>query len=359
MRASERQLDFFLKHGSELVGLVDAAGGIRYLSPSFERILGYDPDSLIGCNILDYVHPDDIPGLSRRVKRILRSAGASATTKHRIRDSSGGWRTMATTLTNALDTEDVHGIVFTAHDVTERKLSEQHLLESRNQLRDLAAHVESAREEERIRIAREIHDQLSQLLSALKLDLEGLSIKYRAGKFAFGKQFTEEIAYLVANVQLTINTVRRISSELRPPVLDNLDLATALGSQIQEFETRTGIRCRSSGLHHNLVLGPEQSTAVFRIFHEILTNVARHAHASAVEISVETNSDWLTLHVVDTGTGMDPKHLMDPRSWGLVGMRERAMMLGGTVQFSQPPTGGTAVTLHIPTGRPKRKEAED
>ncbi len=353
MRASKKQLEFFLKHGSELVGLVDAASGIRYLSPSFERVLGYDPDSLIGCNPLDYVHPDDIPVLSRHIKRISRSAGATSTTTHRIRDSGGGWRTMATTLTNALDIEDVHGIVFNSYDVTGQILSEQQLLESRNQLRDLAAHVESAREQERIRIAREIHDELGQLLSALKLDLEALSIKYRAGKFAFRKQFTEEIAYLVAKVKLTINTVRRISSELRPAVLDNLGLATALECQIREFETRTGIRCRYSGLRHILVLGPEQSTAVFRIFQEILTNVARHAHASAVEIKVETNSDWLTLHVVDTGTGIDPKHLMDPRSLGLLGMRERAMILGGTVRFSQPPTGGTAVTLRIPTGRPR------
>ena len=352
MRTKEKQLEFFLKHGSELVGLVDAAGGIRYLSPSCERILGYDPDSLIGCNPLDYVHPHDVPVLSRHIKKILRSAGATGTTKHRVRDSGGGWRTMATTLTNALDIEDLHGIVFNAHDVTGQILAEHRLLESRNQLRDLAAHVESAREQERIRIAREIHDELGQLLSALKLDLEGLTIKYGAGNLAFRKQFIEEIAGLVAEVKLTINTVRRISSELRPAVLDNLGLATALECQIREFETRTGIRCRYSGLRHNLVLDPEQSTAVFRIFQEILTNVARHANASAVEIKVETNSDWLTLHVVDTGTGIEPKQVMDPHSLGLLGMRERAMILGGTVRFSRPATGGTAVTLRIPTSRP-------
>jgi PAS domain S-box-containing protein len=352
MRASAKQLEFFLKHGSELVGLVNAASGIRYLSPSCERVLGYDPDSLIGCNPFDYVHPDDIPVLSRHIKRISRSAGASSTTTHRIRDSGGGWRTMAITLTNAPDIEDAHGIVFNAYDVTGQILSERQLLESRNQLRDLAAHVESAREQERIRIAREIHDELGQLLSALKLDLEALTTK-DCGDFTFRQQFTEEIASLVAKVKLTINTVRRISSELRPAVLDNLGLTTALECQIREFEARTGIRCRYSGLRHNLVLSPEQSTAVFRIFQEILTNVARHAHAVAVEIKLETNPDWLTLHVVDNGIGIDPKRLTDPRSLGLLGMRERAMILGGTVRFSQPPTGGTAVTLRIPTGPPR------
>ena len=126
---------------------------------------------------------------------------------------------MATTLTNALDIEDVRGIVFNTHEVTVRSLSQQQLLESRNQLRNLAAHLEAAREQERVRIAREIHDELGQLLSALKLDLEALSIKYRPEKAALRRQFDEEIAYLVATVKLTIDTVRRISSELRPAVL--------------------------------------------------------------------------------------------------------------------------------------------
>src|SRR5260370_8223960 len=128
MRASKKQLELFVKHGAELVGLVDAASGIRYLSPSCERVLGYDPDSLIGCNPLDYVHPDDIPVLSRHIKRISRSARATRTTTHRIRDSGGGWRTMATTLTHALAIEDMSGIIFTATHVQRHIHSERHLL---------------------------------------------------------------------------------------------------------------------------------------------------------------------------------------------------------------------------------------
>jgi signal transduction histidine kinase len=212
------------------------------------------------------------------------------------------------------------------------------------------AHIESAREEERVRIAREVHDELGQILTALKLDLEGLALKHADRTPAMRKDYTERIAGIVRTVDLTINTVRRISAELRPSILTDLGLSAALKWQLQEFESRTGVRCRCQALREDLHLDAELSLAVFRIFQEILTNVVRHAAAKSVSVALRARSGWLTLRVADDGKGLDPKRLSDPLSLGLLGMRERALQLGGHVDFAPRRRSGTVVTVRIPTG---------
>ena len=159
---------------------------------------------------------------------------------------------------------------------------------------------------------------------------------------------------MLRKTELTINTVRRISAELRPSVLDHLGLSAALQWQIDEFRSRTGIQCLCRGLRRDLRLDAGQSTAVFRIFQEVLTNILRHAFASAMTVDLRLQSGWLTLRVADNGKGLDPKSLSDPLSLGLLGMRERALLLGGEVRFSARRGGGTVVTLRIPTARSDR-----
>ena len=144
------------------------------------------------------------------------------------------------------------------------------------------------------------------------------------------------------------NTVRRIAAELRPSILNDLGLSADLKWQIQAFESRTGIPCRCHGLREGLRLGAEPSLAVFRIFQEIMTNVVRHAAANAVSIRVTAKGGRLTLRVADDGKGLDPKHPSDSRSLGLLGMRERALLLGGSVDFSARRGGGTVVTVQVP-----------
>ncbi len=216
-----------------------------------------------------------------------------------------------------------------------------------DQLRALSGRIEAAREEERAGIAREIHDELGQSLTALKLDLAWIA--RRLGKEELDRAALEaRIAAMLPMIDGVIDQVRRISSELRPGVLDDLGLYAAIEWQAQAFEDRTGIPCvvQANGA------GPEPTraaaTVAFRIFQEALTNVARHASASHVDVAVESGEVGLRLTVVDDGTGIGDGALNDPRSLGLLGMRERARRLGGTAIVRSHETAGTVVDLEIP-----------
>jgi signal transduction histidine kinase len=231
--------------------------------------------------------------------QIASSAKGTATAQYRLKHYDGSWRYTETAATSALHIRGLQGIICNSRDITDAKNFEQELLLSRDQLRRLAAHAENTREQERIRIAREIHDELGQTLSALRLDLEQLAMKYGPDNTAARKEFTRRVEDMIRNIDLTILTVRRISAELRPGVLDHLGLAAALDWQIDQFQSRTSIRCRCRGLARSFPLDVEASTAVFRIFQEILTNIVRHANASAVAIDVAVKADWFTLCVAE------------------------------------------------------------
>jgi PAS domain S-box-containing protein len=218
---------------------------------------------------------------------------------------------------------------------------EQRQLE--DQLRALSARVESVREDERTGIAREIHDVLGQALTALKMDLAFVS-KRSSGdvleKVEAMSQATDEI----------IHQVRRISAELRPGVLDDLGLLAAIEWQAQEFEERTGVLCVLESDLGDRRLPRDVATALFRIFQESLTNVARHAHATRVDIRLHVTGTSLRLAVHDDGEGITPAALADPRSLGLLGIRERARRLGGRASVAAGGRGGTSVLVEVPLG---------
>jgi PAS domain S-box-containing protein len=229
-------------------------------------------------------------------------------------------------------------------DITERKLAEEQLRTSREQLRALAARLQSVREDEQRRIAREIHDKLAQVLMALKIDLAWIFTKLRADQSAL----LEKTRGLLGLVDASIHSVRRIATDLRPGVLDDLGLVAAIEWQAQEFQARTGITCEFSANQPDLVLAPEVGTAVFRICQETLTNVARHAHATRVELRLEAEAGALHLTVADNGRGITEQELVNQTSLGLLGMRERALLLGGQVTIAGRPGEGTTVTVRVP-----------
>ena len=229
-------------------------------------------------------------------------------------------------------------------EIAERERAEEQFKASLDQLRALAARLQSVREEERTSIAREIHDELGQACTAIKMDLA-----------LIGRRTTKRQTHLRAKadsasrlVDDMIVTLRRIASELRPRTLDDLGLTAALESQAQEFEARTGIHCRVALPEEPLTLDDERSTAIFRIFQESLTNVARHAHATRVEARLERKADQLIFQVRDNGRGFDPAEAKARKSLGLVGMQERALMLNGELQVEGVPGAGTTMTLRIP-----------
>jgi PAS domain S-box-containing protein len=349
LRAAEERSRLLIEHGMEVIGVIDAAATILYASPSVERVFGYPPDLLIGTNIIEHVHPDDWPAVQESIQSILHSPpSVAAALQIRLRNRDRGWRTVQSAAANCLQVEGLRGIVVNLRDITERQHYEEQLRLSHDQLRQLAARVESAREEERARISREIHDEFGQMLSLLKLDFETLASLHRPRAAQARRAFDKRVAALVRGIDLSMNTVRRIAAELRPNVFEDLGLAAALTWQLQEFESRTGIRCRRRGLSHSAGLAAEPSLAVFRIFQEILTNVIRHAHATTLAVAVETDADWFTLRVSDNGKGFDPKLLSPSRSLGLLSMRERAGLHGGTVAWSGRRNGGTTVTVRLP-----------
>src|SRR5206468_4326934 len=233
-------------------------------------------------------------------------------------------------------------------DITDRKRAEKQMRDSREQLRALAAYLQSVREEERARVAREVHDELGQTLTGLKMDLARLEKNMADVSDTHELQQCEAVLKeLPGRVDAIIGAVRKIATELRPPVLDDLGLEAAIEWQIQEFEKRTGIVCHFHSSLKHLDLDAERSTAVFRIFQETLTNVVRHAEATQVNIYLREEDEKLVLEVQDNGRGLTGRELSGPKSLGLLGMRERATMLDGEANIIGRQGKGTTVGVRI------------
>jgi PAS domain S-box-containing protein len=229
-------------------------------------------------------------------------------------------------------------------EISDRQHAEAELRKSRDQLRALAARLQSVREEERAYIAREIHDELGQACTAIKMDLALIGRKLTKRQSALRAKVDSSIQL----VDGTIVTLRKIASEMRPRTLDDLGLPAALEAQAQEFESRTGIHCSVILPPEPLRLDTDRSTAIFRIFQESLTNVARHAHATRVEARLQRENHRIVFQVYDNGTGFDPEVAKTRKSLGLVGMQERALLLNGEFKTEGVPGSGTTVTLTIP-----------
>jgi len=211
-------------------------------------------------------------------------------------------------------------------------------------LQELAANLESAREEERKRIALELHDQLGQALTAMKFDLAWLTD--RLGRR--DSTLSQKAKTIMAQMDTMIKTVRRIATELRPGMLDDLGLAASIEWLARDFEKRTGIMCEVSVSAPDLPLPRAQSLALFRIFQEALTNVARHASAQHIEVKLAATHEAVTLQVHDDGRGIHRREISSLHSLGLLGMQERAKQLGGAFDIQGVPGDGTIVTVSIP-----------
>jgi signal transduction histidine kinase len=230
-------------------------------------------------------------------------------------------------------------------DVTDRHRAGEQIRASRQQLRALAARLQQVREDERTGIAREIHDELGQALTGLKLD-----IAWMKQRLPRDHAMLTQCASIIQRIDGTLRAVRRIATELRPSVLDQLGLAAAIEWQGQEFGGRTGIEVVMEMCPDGAPIPDDLGSSAFRILQESLTNVARHAAATRVTIRLEQTQDHITLEVSDNGKGIPPDRLDGTTSLGLVGMRERAVACGGEFTILGLPGLGTTVSLCVPLG---------
>jgi len=218
----------------------------------------------------------------------------------------------------------------------------ERLRESEEKLRRLAAHLISVREEERAHIAREIHDELGQVLTGLKMEVTWLAKRLK------DKALIEKTDSMCKLIDMTVGTVRKIATGLRPEMLDDMGLIAAIGWQAKEFQKRTGIRCRAKLPPEGAKLDIDIATTMFRIFQEILTNVARHSRATRVDIDLELGDEAVSLEVIDNGVGIADTELNAKKSLGLLGMNERALLFGGEVRITGTAGHGTRVAVSIP-----------
>lgn len=224
------------------------------------------------------------------------------------------------------------------------RLAQEELKPSVQNLRELSSHLQTALEEERTRIAREIHDELGAMLTAIKMELSWL-----AKVMAKSRNFpAERAASVIGHVDSAIQTVKKIATDLRPSILDNLGLWAAIEWQAQEFQKRMGIPCALEMDAPEMEMDRDLSSAIFRIFQETLTNITCHAGASRVAVKAQTCAGGVMITVSDNGKGIAPADMANGKSWGIVGMRERARYFGGELNITGTPGHGTTVVLRMP-----------
>jgi PAS domain S-box-containing protein len=294
------------------------------------------------------VHPDDLARCFATYSTAF-DRRECFSMDYRLRRHDGEYRWIQDDGTPRYDSQgNFLGFIGHCLDITERKLGAEAMLRFQEQLRALSARQATLREEERTRIAREIHDELGQLLTGLKMDLHCAEDLVSDWNDARLNPLLDKLVAITELTNTTILTVQRIASELRPGVLDRLGLIMALHHEANQFERRSGLRCVLQIPQEEPALYPEVATAFFRIFQEALTNTARHASARNVQASFRPEAGHWVLEVQDDGRGLTESEAANPGSLGLLGMQERARLLDGTVTFGRAPNGGTVVTVRLP-----------
>lgn len=335
LRKSEARLRDLFDGTSDLIQSIAPDGRILFVNRAWREMLGYSEEEIITLNIFDVIHPDHHEYCRTCLQQHLADKGADIVeTAFQTKDG----RIITVEGNVAAHFEDgkavaVRGIF---RDVTKRN-------EMMAKLQTLTTHLQNIREEERTSISREIHDELGSMLTVMKMELDWLSKKIDANPMH------ERILLMHQLSAEALGVTRRISQNLRPSVLDNLRLDGAIEWLAHEFEQRLGISCRLTMNATRLPrLDDRHNTNVFRIIQETLTNVARHAHATAVEIEVNETGDHIMIEIRDNGIGISKQQLLNLKSFGIAGMYERIKQLNGELKITGAPSQGSIVQLRIP-----------
>jgi PAS domain S-box-containing protein len=342
---SELQYRAIVDDQTELICRWRPGGELTFVNQAYCRHFGKKLEELIGKNFMQLIPIENHDAVRKHFASINRDNPVGVQ-EHQVIAREGEIRWQQWVNQGIFDREGrLTGYQSVGRDITDRKLAELELLRSREQLRDLAAHFQAVREQERATIAREIHDEVGQAMTALKIGLSRLAKRLPKAANAL-RDMTGDMSEIADE---TIQTVQRICAELRPRMLDELGLAAAIKWQAHEFQKRMGICCEVSLDPIDATLDQEYTTALFRIFQEALTNVARHAEATIVTASMKQHADELVLMVRDNGKGITEKQVCDSKSLGLIGIRERVHPWGGSVLIRGERGKGTTITVRLPS----------
>ncbi|MBK7647666.1 MAG: PAS domain S-box protein [Betaproteobacteria bacterium] len=312
----------------------------QYVNATFAGMLGYTPEEMTGMHLREAVIPalqdEAVANFHRRISGAVPSIRYTTAGQHR-----DGHAVQLEVHGSNLLYRGRPAVVGVGINITEQLRQQEELRLSRERLRELAAYINTAREEQRARIARELHDVVGGMLTSMKLDIHRINRRIDDPEL---KEITADLSQLV---QESIDTVRTISEHLRPGVLDHLDLAAALQSALREFAERTEINCELDAKDFAESLSQPRETAVYRICQEALTNIARHAHASRVIVRLRATDGWLHMDIEDNGRGM-PSTTPTGKSIGLISMAERAREFGGRLSVHPSTAGGACLRVAIP-----------
>ncbi len=343
LKESEERYRSIFEDTGTAMAIIEEDATISLANSEFEKLSGYQGHSIVNKKYLtDVVSEEDrdrIVGYHNQRRKD--SYAAPRNYEFKFQDRNGTTKDVFVTANIIPGTAKS---VLSLLDITDMKKTQGSLVHSREQLRNLHKHTQDVREGERTRVAREIHDELGQVLTALKMDLSYLSKKLPENL----EPLHAKANLMLKFIDMTIQSVKRIMMDLRPGILDHLGLVPAIEWQADEFQTRTGITCQVHVEPEVIKLDKDVATTIFRIFQEALTNVARHADASKVETSLREKGGSLVLAVKDNGKGITKKQIEDSKSFGLMGIKERAYFCSGEVAFQGERGTGTTVVVSIP-----------
>ena len=347
LRTSEEKRRLIMNAALDAIVMIDTQGRITFWNPQAEKIFGWKENDIMGKRLSETIIPDKYRERHENgLKHYLQTGEGPVLNKLiEITSLNSDGKEFPIEL-SIIPVEQGDEKFFCAfiRDISGRKRAEEKLKQSHEELRQLTSHLQNIREEERTNIAREVHDELGQQITCIKMDVSWLLKRIKTED----AQEKEKIRAIPELLDHTSKTVRKIATELRPSILDDFGLIEALEWQSGEFEKRSGIKIKFHSEVRDVPIGQRIATSLFRIYQESLTNVARHANATEVLAKISLQDDELVLTISDNGKGFDVTSSGHKKTLGLLGMRERTVMIGGKYEIVSMPGKGTTITVMVP-----------
>lgn len=338
-KKAEEELENIFNLSPDMVGIFTTEGELLKVNPSWEKVLGYTQKELLDLGWSKLIHPDDVDKTNKEVEKQLKGS-STVNFVNRYKCKNGSFKTLEWQASFSQE-----GIVHaTARDITERKKTEMQLEKSEKKLRELASHLQTVREEERTLVAHELHDEIGQALSALKMDIFMLERKLPKDQ----KDIADQLKKTNDLLDKTIETTRKIYSELRPTLLEHFSIKEVLEDQLNNFKKSNNLSGDADIDLEGTELEEKDAISLFRIVQEALNNVKWHSQAKNVKIQLKKEKNQFKLIIVDNGIGIKEDDLTKSNSYGIFGMKERANFLGGEIEFKGIPEKGTTITVTIP-----------